>query len=394
MFDHVVLRRAEGGLPISAGQIAEALLYYQKVQVVIDRGTLLGLIKQIGCQRLLMLLRRPELSAVYCEEMLGTHTEQVSKFEVHKYVAFTLAGHESVGQLRRPEDRLRYELELNGVDKTTTVSFVKSFLKYVPVRTFSGKHFAKSSIVEAAKQDLLEKEFVRLAVRRVIEAAPGGGDPGIGLKFDVLDTDLGLYVFHDIDLDGINARRALLKPKVEPLTIAFILSQIQDARADLALASFYGGDFVTYSTTSAIIQLRYEELLRRTELNTCARGQFEEVVLPDTPTLAEVIDLGERSFDEFLVLLDRAAKFKDWLKSVNPDEGLVRTYMRDVSAEGWIEKLPSKSIRYVFTTVLEATFPSVGLAAGLVDNFVIEKLLRGWRPNHFVSKRLGPFVGE
>ncbi len=48
MFEHIVLRRAEGGLPVSAGQIAEALLYYQKVHVFIDRETLFYLIRQIG----------------------------------------------------------------------------------------------------------------------------------------------------------------------------------------------------------------------------------------------------------------------------------------------------------------------------------------------------------
>ncbi|PIY00693.1 MAG: hypothetical protein COZ23_07045, partial [Hydrogenophilales bacterium CG_4_10_14_3_um_filter_58_23] len=120
--------------------------------------------------------------------------------------------------------------------------------------------------------------------------------------------------------------------------------------------------------------------------------QFTEVVLPDSPSLAEVIDSGERSFDEFLSLLDRAARFKDWLKAVNPDEDLIRTYMRDVSSEGWIQRLPAKSLRYILTVALDATNPAVGLASGFIDNFVIEKLFSGWRPNHFVSGKLSPFV--
>jgi hypothetical protein len=65
MFDHVVLRRAGGGQTLSAGQIAEALLYYQKVHLVIDRGTLLGLVRQIGMSQLLRLLQRQDFSAVY-----------------------------------------------------------------------------------------------------------------------------------------------------------------------------------------------------------------------------------------------------------------------------------------------------------------------------------------
>jgi hypothetical protein len=90
--------------------------------------------------------------------------------------------------------------------------------------------------------------------------------------------------------------------------------------------------------------------------------------------------------------LDCAARFKDWLKAVNPDEDLIRTYMRDVSSEGWIQRLPAKSIRYVLTLALDATNPAVGLVSGFVDNFVVDKLLSGWRPNHFVSGKLSPFV--
>lgn len=75
MFESIVLRRAENGLTISAGQIAEALLYYQSVHLVIDRGTLLGLIRTVGPARLMSLLQRPGFSAVHCEESLATFTQ-------------------------------------------------------------------------------------------------------------------------------------------------------------------------------------------------------------------------------------------------------------------------------------------------------------------------------
>ncbi len=123
-----------------------------------------------------------------------------------------------------------------------------------------------------------------------------------------------------------------------------------------------------------------------------SQRQFTEIVLPDTPRLAEVIDSGERTFDEFLGLLDRAGRFKHWLKSVSPDEGLVRTYIHDVTSESWIQRLPSKTTRYIITLGLDATSPTAGFVSGFVDNFVVEKLLGGWRPNHFITSRLAPFV--
>lgn len=392
MFDHVVLRRADGGQPVSAGQIAEALLFYQKVHLVIDRGTLLGLVKQIGMPQLLALLQRQDFSAVYCEEILGTSTDNVGAFQIHSLVAFTLAGDQTAGQLKTVEDRLRFDLERAGMPKAEARRFTKAFLDRVPVRRYSGNHFLEGGITEAAKRDVLDAEYTKEAVRRMLQVIPGGYPTGPELKFDVIESKLGIHIFTNVDFEAINRRRSATTPPEDPLTPAHLLSNILEARADLALASFYGGDFVTSASASAIIQVRYAELLRRSALNTTSLQQFAEVVLPDTKTVAEVIDAGERSVSEFLVLLDKAARFKNWTKAVNPDENLVRTYVRDVSSEGWIQRLPQKSMRYAFTLALDASNPVAGMVAGFVDNFVLEKLLSGWRPNHFITTRLQPFV--
>lgn len=394
MFEHVVLRRAERGDPISIGEVAEALLYYQRVHIVVDRGTLFGWIKQVGPDQVLSILRRSDLTAVYCEEMLGVRTDNVGPLQVHNLVAFTLAGHERVGRLKSTDERLAYELERLPIGKGAARRFTTQFLRRVPVRRLSGTHFSPEGVPAAAKRDLLETSFVKAAVRRLVSLTPGGYELDMTFRFEIIDTDLGMYVFHDIDLEGINARRAALSPVVDPFTVAHVLSQVQDARTDLALASFYSGDFVTSNAISEVIKIRHAEILRRTRLNADARNNFVEVVLPDSPTLAEVVNAGERTLKEALILIDQAARFKHWLKSANPDEGLVRTYMRDISTEGWIQRLPAKSLRYMMTLALDASNPVAGVLAGIADNFIVEKLLAGWRPNHFVNTRLRPFISN
>lgn len=343
MFDHVVLRRAEGGQPVSAGQIAEGLLFYQKVHLVFDRGTLMGLVRQIGMPQLLALLQRQDLSAVFCEEMLGTSTNNVGAFRIHSFVAITISSDPIAGELKTPEDRVRFDLEQAGLTKAEARRSTKAFLDRVPVRRFTGNHFLQGGITEAARRDLLDVVYVKEAVRRILEVIPGGYSAGHELNFEVIDTKPGIHVFTNVDFDSINRRRMASIPAEDPLTPAHFLSHILEARADFALASFYGGDFVTSASTSAIIQVRYAEILRRSALNTASLQQFSEVVLPDTKTVAEVIDAGERTIAEFLVLLDKAARFKRWTKAINPDENLVRTYMRDISSEGWIQRLPQKA---------------------------------------------------
>lgn len=397
MFEHIVLRRAEGGDIISAGQVAEALFYYQRLHLIIDRATLFNLIRQIGIDHVLTLICRHDVTAVYCEEMLATHTTTYAATEFHGYAEITLVGDKN-NQLDTPEERLQFELERQGIPKKDARRFIRDFFKLVPVRKLSGNHFLNGGIVKAAEQDLLDDVYIRQALRRAVEVMPGGYTVEHELKFELLKSDKGFCVFTNVDFNQINKKRAELTPSLEPIKIAHLLTSILDSRADLALSSFYGGDFVTSAVNSSIIQIRHAELLRRAKLNQDSRQQFIDLVLPDTPSLAEVIDSGERSFDDFLKLLDQSARFKDWLNTVNPDENLIRTYVRDISSEGWIQKLPAKSVRYMFTTAIEATFkathPAAGLVAGIVDNFLLDKIFAGWRPNHFVSKRLSPFVNS
>ena len=392
MFEYVVLRRSEGGTPISAGTVAEARLFYQRVHLIVDRGTLNQLVRQVGISQLIALLQRPDFSAVYAEESLATMSTPVGPMQVYDFGAVMSAGSQEVGELRTASERLQFELLRSGLTATDAKRFARAFLSKVPVRKLTGDNFLKGGIPQGARSDLLDASYVRSAIRRILPSLPGGYEVGPGLKFEVLNTPLGNYVFDNIDFDGINRRRAALTPQLEPLTVAFLLGHIQDARADLAMAAHYGGDFVTSSIVSSIVQLRHDVLLQRTHANVESRRQFSEIVVPDMPTVGAVIDSGERTFDEFLCLLDKAARFKDWVKSANPDEGLAREYLRSVARQDWIQTTKSKGIRYMLTLAADAANPIAGLVAGFADNFLIEKLLGGWRPNHFIDDRLRPFL--
>ncbi|WP_332854860.1 hypothetical protein [Duganella sp. S19_KUP01_CR8] len=392
MFDRMVLRRSEDGSPISQGKLAEAILYYQNVHVVFDAGTLQALIRSIGTDLILTLLKRGGVSGVYCDEMLGTNTEGSAATQCHNFVAFTLSGDSNGKSFRSAADRIEHNMRNDGITGKKAKNFIKNFLDIVPVRTFSSNYYSKGGIIDAATADLQDSNYIQSAARSVIETAAGGYEPGANFRFEILKSEIGHFVFTNADFTAINRIRARMSPPQDPITPAHILSSFLDARADLILASFYGGDFATSDSTSAIIQLKHSELLRRMEINHSERHQFTEIVLSDAPALAEVIDAGERTFEEFLKLLDQSRRFKEWLHKTNPDEHLVSKYLKDVTKEGWIESTKAKVIRYMLTTGMDAINPVAGIVAGLSDTFVIDKLFKGWRPNHFIEKQLAPFV--
>jgi hypothetical protein len=392
MFEHVVLRRAEGGLPVTAGQIAEALLYYQKVHLVIDRGTLFQLVDQIGIDCLKRLLHRSELSSVYCGEDLGTHSTSVGVTQFHDFVAFSLTGDQRK-TFESPHERIAYELERRGVPRSAAKNFSSWFAGRIPNQKYSGNHFVKGGIPAAARRDLSDADFVHEAIQQAIAASAEGYPIKEGLVFELMHTDLGYCAFSNIDFTSINSYRAKMTPPLDAITVANLLTNILEARADLAMASFYGGDFVTSSVASSIIRVRYAELLRRSQLNAESRQQFVEVVLPDAPSLSEAIDSGHRSMNEFFQLLDKGDRFRNWLGAANPDEKLIHAYIRDITSEPWTQGIAAKTIRYMLTTAVGAVVsPVTSAAVGFADSFVVDKLLSGWRPNHFIDRKLLPFV--
>lgn len=93
MFERVVLRRSLDGPAITAGEIAEALLFYQNVHIVLDYSSLVGLIKTIGMRLILRVLSLPDVKATYIEEITGTRTEQTLSGPEYSLIAFMFTGH-------------------------------------------------------------------------------------------------------------------------------------------------------------------------------------------------------------------------------------------------------------------------------------------------------------
>lgn len=89
MFEKIVVRRSSDGPALTIGELAEAMLFYQNVHVVLDYGSLNGFLQTLGPAELLEVVSRPNVSAVYVEEMLGTQTENFGVTPRYSFQALT-----------------------------------------------------------------------------------------------------------------------------------------------------------------------------------------------------------------------------------------------------------------------------------------------------------------
>lgn len=64
----------------------------------------------------------------------------------------------------------------------------------------------------------------------------------------------------------------------------------------------------------------------------------------------------------------------------------------------WIERLPIKIMRFIIFESLGATLDMLGsnglasLGLSSFDSFIIDKLIKRWKPNQFISNNLRKFL--
>ncbi len=402
MFEKIVLRSSDTGGPVTAGQLAEALLFYGSVHLVLDERAVAGLVRAIGVDAFIDVLRRPDVSATYVDGMPSTISNPVGPMTVHSYGFVSLSGPEaSSGDPAKPQKRkasaydvLPRQLSRAGVSEKDAKKATLALRSHVPVRPLGDRAFGAELISKLALDDLADQEFLHRAVTKILRASLPERDIPATFNLRVQDSDLGFYLFGNLNFVGLEATRQARFPAANPVDAAQVLLGILNARVDLTLASHYGGDFATSPVSSDLIRLRFDMLLARKRLHDQQIDHFQEVVLEEAPTLAEAIDSGSRSFTEFLRLLDRSARFKQWAAGVHPDKDAVAAYLNEAGRQDWIQGGQAKVIRYVIGAAL--SIPGVpvvvGAAWGLADAFGLDKMFGGWRPSHFVEKRLKPFV--
>ncbi len=115
-------------------------------------------------------------------------------------------------------------------------------------------------------------------------------------------------------------------------------------------------------------------------------------MLNDCRKVREAINAGERTFAEFMPVLEKAAHFKTWLANQNADANLLAEYYKAVTDSGPMNSLPGKTMRYIAVSLAGIAGLIPGLVLGAADEFFADKLLKGWRPNHFIEGSLREFT--
>ena len=239
MFEKIVLRRSENGAALTAGGLAEALLFYQHVHLVLDEGSIRGLLQSLGAPTLLSILNRPNVSATHCPEMLAVHSTN-GVFKAHTFVAFRIAGSKESGPIKSKREQFEVMTVREGLTPPEAKRFSKRFFDVVETKSLESGHFIEGGVIAAAREEIiLDDRFVQEAVRRIYCDLSGETAPPPDLYFKIQSDDKGLYVFTNIDFDRLTKRVQAKRPDAGAITDSWILSDILNACSDAILAGHY-----------------------------------------------------------------------------------------------------------------------------------------------------------
>jgi hypothetical protein len=400
MFEKVIIHRGLDKDQFDLGLLAETMLFYGDTLLLLDRGSLTSLIKKLDRDKLVTLVDEFQLKLSYHREAYATLTSTKSNIPSYLFAKF------KAGTAKKANLTFKEEIE-ETITRTLGASrSSKRLIQAINDRVSPNRLAASdaSNIAHSAIDDLRDSDYLRYAVSSVLaKLVPTYKLPNPWF-YNILELGgLEFAVDTNLDFEAINASAGLIDGQSPgSITVAMMANYVFHTRSEAFYASSYMAGFVCDSLSSDLMKRRFLDLIRRRERDAVEIDLFQDRIITDGKKIREVINAGETDFTRIFPLLRKGRKFKDWLESRNPDEELLAEYFKEVSRESWIQTLPGKAFRWatcgglgiaasaVFSPLL-ATAAAFGL--GAVDSFLIERLLKGWRPDQFVNGPLSTFVG-
>lgn len=390
MFDSICIRQTGFGTEpaLDLGLLAEALTFYQRVVLVLNRAVFLQLLGALGPDGFVRLTRSVHVECLYCNQFTGVSTEDVAGPTERFFLAVAEMPHTAPDQLVTEEFR-----RITGKSGRGRRLADKLLQHITDIRL-------DPTIPESATADALNPEYASRLVRDGLSImAPRYRVPE-EVAFELEPLPEGrLKVSTNLEFEMVN--RFWRFGADQQITAAHLLDWVLKVHEEFAFAGHFASEMVSNLFSSSLLRTKTEDLLAR-ERSVAVQTAFYDFVFEDARSIREAVNSGERSLLDALELSERSRRFRDWTSAIDMDEDLVREYLRACTAESWLDQLPTKAVRFLLVTgggtgAGIAVGGPIGVAAGPVIgaiDFLLDVFRRGWRPSQFVAGRLRDFIDD
>lgn len=384
MFESIVYKNAIGPGPlIDIGALAEGLLFYGRVVIVGNTGTIKDLLARIPPFIFLSLLKDARIEFHYLTDQIGVSATPMSNGRsLHSLISFSSPDHtiEKIGP-----QVFRGAAGNTGQSRVASSQFTKL------LRPLDHSGFDQASVLHALSDNIATNASIEALIRTITPDFRCSDD----LRFKVERESEGFYVDTNIDFAQLNDIYHKVVPSAHSsLSEAYFLSLLQGAYEATYFAGTLDSEVAVHPIEKVIQAKAVEAIVRRHSHSELQIEGFVELTLADGRAIREAVNSGAVSFVSVVRLLESADKFRHWLQQQPVDASLVRAYYLETIKDSWAEKLPAKSVRWGMFTGLGLAVDAlgaggIGTAAGMaisaVDSFLTDKLVKGWKPHQFIE---------
>jgi hypothetical protein len=385
-------RTGDADNPLDLGFLAEAMLFYGKTEVITTRASIGQLIRGFGIDILIEFLERDHLRLKFEPNLAGIVTSnggtpleehfptivEVQKrqlLDVIQPVIFDSIGR--FGRSRRLSRRLADRIVISPIDEP---------------------------LLKRYTSDVASSDYVQNAFRRILATYIPDISLPENLRFQVfLESGGKMKIETNADFSSLNdLYHRHIPVSHSSLDSAYILSHLLLARKMLEDGARNDSEIAVAPVYESLISLNLTSAFQARNRSATQITAFQDFIFDDGRAIGNAIATRARSFRDLLPVLDKATKFRSWLKTKQPDANLLKEYHRAVTEQTWVDKLPTRAVRWSLFTgaglIIDTlgggglgTLSGVAVSAG--DAFLLDKLVKGWKPNQFVEKGLQDFVG-
>lgn len=388
MFNEITIKQSNN-LLFDLGQIAESLLFYKTVNLVCNPSFFKYLIDYDETDSFFELIALGQINVQIEDNIFASMRNVIGEDKILWYKPVLVQG---------KNVSLQDRLEKVIYDTTKRSGFSKRLTK--KILNNSNVLLHSDVVLEYVKQDLQDEIYLKRAFSHSLQDF----DPKVivqpeNIEVKINQHDKGILINSNINFSKINE----LNESGKTINEESILLKMMNTRIDSTLASKTNSDLITSPLTTILIKEKVNHIISKTSKNLEQIDNFSNVFLHDGKKIRNVLNSRERSLKEYIKILEKADKFKHWLNNIEDDKNLLSEYNKAVTSETWVDKLPGKSFRWTFFTGVGLTIDmlgaggigtAIGTAISAGDTFILDKLIKGWKPNTFVNNELDDFIKQ
>jgi hypothetical protein len=393
MFERICIPPKEPrGIEFDLGVLAESLIFYKEVHLIVGATSLQGLLQQLGPDLLLELIADRYLQINYKDHLFAAFIKGKGTSSTLYDVGTVLAEGTDVETVAR--EAFKLAIGKSGRGRRLAARFCKQaqLISY------------PETITQSIMDDMQEGQYIEEYIRRRLAAKAMPANLTASLdeltyRFTLV-PGRGFQLHSNLNLEAMRAAGVVTSELEDPATV---LTHYGTTVADMSLWAQLQSEAALNPRQADVVTARVDEMLAKETATYNRVSAFQDFLFDDARAIREAVNAGACQFRELLPVFAKARKFSEWLSNQSPDIDLIKNYHKEVTAETWIDKLPATTARWSLFTGAGVVIDALGaggigtataVALSALDKFLLDRIVKGWKPHHFVEGPLKQFLDK